>query len=183
MINTTEIRKEALKRRRSIDSEIKREKSLIICDRSYEKASLYEDILCFYPLEDEVDLRPLYKRLLAEDKRLYFPVTVGDDISFYRVRDLSLFKEGKFSVMEPSDRSEPFEKGAKVLCITPGVAFDKKGNRIGFGKGYYDRFFAKSEADIIKMGVTFSECLFEEIPAEPWDVPMDKVVTDLFVSS
>lgn len=134
-------------------------------------------ILCFYPLSDEVDLRDLYGKLLSVGRRLFFPVTQGAEISFFQVWDLACFKEGHFHVMEPVDRSQPFCE-ENYISITPGLAFDKQGNRVGFGKGYYDRFFSKYPNGY-KVGVAFAGQIYEKIPAAKWDVPMDIVITEL----
>lgn len=100
----------------------------------------YDKFLMYYPLGSEVDLLSLAGFILMKKKSLYFPVTEGDNIKFYKVNDLNSFKEGTFHVMEPTDRTEEYT-GGKAVSFTPGLIFDKIRNRIGYGKGYYDRFF------------------------------------------
>ncbi len=81
--------------------------------------------------------------------------------------------------MEPADRNRPLDTERPVLCITPGVCFGKDLNRIGFGKGYYDRFFfANAGKTIIKAGVAFNECIWDELPANEWDIPMDILISE-----
>ena len=132
-------------------------------------------ILCFYPLSDEPDLREWYERKLTEGRRLFFPVTDKENIAFFAVKELKGFREGAFSVMEPAERKQRFCGGKRYLCVTPGVAFDAAGHRIGFGKGYYDRFFA-AYPDGIKLGVAFREQLFASVPQAATDVPLDAVL-------
>lgn len=178
----SDIRKESLKRRALLPPDEQTSKSKLICEKLYDISSQYNVILCFRALQGEAELMPLYQKLIEDGKKLYFPVTKGNLITFYACRDLTAFSKGAFSVWEPTDRSEVFDTykahNKKIMCITPGVAFDAEGNRIGFGKGYYDRFFASCSFYIYKVGVAFSCCLWETLPARPWDIKMDRIVTE-----
>lgn len=130
----------------------------------------YDKFLIYYPLGSEVDLLSLAGWILMKGKSLYFPVTEGSDINFYRVKNLNGFKKGTFGVMEPVDWSEPYS-GGKAVSFTPGLVFDKKHNRLGYGKGYYDRFFTKYP-EVMRIGTCFSACTADEIPTHDGDVPM-----------
>ena len=81
----------------------------------------------------------------------------------------------------PLDRSVmpfvSFGRGEKALILLPGLAFDRQGHRLGYGGGYYDRFFAQSSC-LTLAGFCFSFQLCREVPADPWDVAMDAVCTD-----
>ncbi|MBQ7676908.1 MAG: hypothetical protein IJT32_01620 [Lachnospiraceae bacterium] len=181
--------------------------------------SVSPDILCFYPLFDEVDLRGLYARLLVEGARLFFPVTEKDTIRFFRVSSMDQFCEGAFHVFEPIERACMFDDDAAhksygstalgaartsykstasddtgtpddtmmagtditsqtfhYIAITPGVAFDTTGSRIGFGRGYYDRFFA-AYPNGFRIGVAFAEQVFDTLPTNDTDVPMHRLIT------
>ena len=107
----------------------------IIINRSGTK-----DILCFYPLDKEVNLLGLYEKLLSKGHNLFFPVSGEEEIDFYKINNLNDFEKGKFNVYEPIGRENKFlDKEAIVIC--PGLAFDRKNNRIGYGKGYYEIIF------------------------------------------
>ena len=136
-----------------------------------------EHMLCYYPLGNEVDLRPLYEELLMEGKKLYFPVT-GDALTFYRVTSLQDFSEGTFHVMEPANPTEEFPEAVTAICFTPGVVFDQSGNRYGFGKGYYDRFLS-SHDDILKIGISYPFQMLRKIEKRPWDIPMDVMLPNI----
>ena len=184
-MDVSEIRSANLDRRRGLEPSMRLVASKAIAaslSGVIGKAKNIENILCFYPLPDEVDLRELYKKLLAVGKRLYFPVTGGEDISFFEVGSLSDFSEGKFSVMEPVSRERAFEPAdaGKAIAIVPGVCFDRQLNRIGFGKGYYDRFLARAGSDLLKVGVCFRTNLYgETLPVHEGDVPMDMIITEV----
>lgn len=138
-----------------------------------------KDILCFYPLPKEVNLITLYDKLLNKGHNLFFPVTYDEDIKFYRVDNLSDFQKGRFNVLEPDNRDVMFlNKEAIVIC--PGLAFDKKNNRIGYGKGYYDRFL-KSHKLTTPIGVCFGFQIVDELDVGYWDVPMEMIITDTVI--
>ena len=89
------------------------------------------------------------------------------------IKSLSDLGDGFFGIKEPVN---PVEfKGKIDLTVVPGLAFSKEGHRIGYGKGYYDRFLEIN--DTYKVGLTFDELLFDEIPAEPHDIRVNKIIT------
>ncbi len=178
-MDADECRKKALGYRLSMSSNERAKKSLRIGEAisAYLAGCPVKPLLCFYPMEDEVDLRHLYRQLLSMGYQLYFPVTTKTGLSFYRVYDMNDFREGHFHVMEPVLRKECFDPANAYIAITPGVAFDYSCNRIGFGKGYYDRFFAQA-SNGHRIGVAFAGQVFASIPAEEWDVPLHVVVTE-----
>lgn len=138
-------------------------------------------VLCFYPLDGEISLLELYKRLLS-DYKLYFPVSREMDLFFYRVSDVSdtSFLEGSMNVPEPVNRDCKYmAHQAKESCaIVPGLAFSPVSmGRIGYGKGYYDRFLAENEG-IFTIGACFEFQLNEALPQEKWDIPVKKIVTE-----
>jgi 5-formyltetrahydrofolate cyclo-ligase len=87
------------------------------------------------------------------------------------------FHEGFKGIMEPNDDLPAFEYNGDAVVITPGLIFDNQENRIGYGAGFYDRFFSLYPK-LTKVGVCFMEQLCEEIIPEEHDVPMDYIVTD-----
>lgn len=96
-------------------------------------------------------------------------------MEFYPVTSLSDFVEGRFHIMEPMGEvplreTEPF-------VLVPGLGFDKKGNRMGYGKGFYDRYFARFPS-CRKIGAAFETQLMEKIPSQSHDIVMDFVVTE-----
>ena len=91
-----------------------------------------ENICFYYPLGNEVNLLPLAERALQSGKRVSFPRVSGDDMEFYQVSDLQEFAEGAFYVMEPISRDV---MGGDALVFVPGLLFDGRGGRMGYGKG------------------------------------------------
>ena len=147
--------------------------------RVYEEIKKYPDyktVLCFYPLESEVNLLTLYEKLLKENYFLYFPKTYQHEIMFYHVDSMRDFKSGAFQIMEPYDtRDKNLYLKELGFCIVPGLAFTTSMHRIGYGGGFYDRFLRSKS--LIKLGVCFDDQVIDFFP-EDHDVDMDAVITE-----
>ncbi len=137
--------------------------------------------LCFYPFGSEVDLKPLYQELLAKGKTLYFPVSDLNNhrLHFHSVSNLDLdFHKGCYDIMEPNFDLPILENSDEnTIVITPGLIFDNDCNRIGYGAGFYDRFFA-SNPNVIKIGACFEMQVVPKIESKEYDVPLDYIVTN-----
>ncbi len=154
--------------------------------------------ICFYyPLGNEVDLLSSANLALSMGKEVYFPRTEGSRMEFYRVTDLEHFQEGAFHVMEPEGslrltpeewRKEPFFQSGRcrredgisrtgVLILAPGVAFDRQKQRLGYGKGYYDRYLTEISG-AVTAGIAYGCQIAEKLPAEERDIPMDYMITE-----
>ena len=94
----------------------------------------------------------------------------------YHPNETKLSKN-KFDILEPENNDQQDKKIKLDIIFVPGLCFDKKGNRIGFGAGYYDRFL-KLNPDSFKIGCCPKECLVNELPVDLWDYKVDLVVTD-----
>ncbi len=129
--------------------------------------------LLYYPHKNEVDLAELFKILTSQNKITLFPKTKDNKIIPIQVNSLSQLKKGNFGILEPEGREFPLEKIDVVFV--PAVAFDKNGHRIGYGKGYYDRFLSNFKG--IKVGVAYDFQIVDKFPTEPHDVPVDYIIT------
>ena len=131
-------------------------------------------IFIYNSLEDEVQTYDFIHKW-DNEKDFYLPVVTGDDIVFRACGLSTSFKQSSYGIMEPV--GENFTQYNKVdLIIVPGVAFDRKMNRMGRGKGFYDRFLPKTSAP--KMGICFDFQLFDTIPSGTDDVKMDFIVSE-----
>lgn len=131
----------------------------------------------YYPINNEADTRPLITRLLALNKTVVMPRTnfdLGsmDTLVVYSFEDLEITR---FGMHEPKLDCERFDNDPDVV-IVPGAAFDREGNRIGYGKGFYDGYLAFNSARKIALAYDFQ--VLEHIPHDPHDIKMDMIVTD-----
>ena len=134
-------------------------------------------VALYCALPDEVDLTAILERYQGE-KRLLIPRVEGDDINFYSYQSDSLITSENYKILEPTATVEEAVDPAEIeLILVPGVAFDLHGGRMGRGKGYYDRFFARCP-HALRVAVTSSMQIVEQIPLEPWDVPMHYIISD-----
>ena len=109
----------------------------------------------------------------SRSKRIYLPVMQGDGLILKRFTDRNDLREARFGVQEPVT-GETAGPGDMELIVVPGVAFDRQGNRLGHGKGFYDRLL--HEPGLLKAGVCFDYQMQERIPHEAHDVAMDLLV-------
>ena len=125
-------------------------------------------VLAFWPLPDEIDLRPLITGALP-GKRFYLPAVSGDDL-LVKPYDGRL-EQGAFHIMEPG--TPAVDPGRIDYVIVPGVCFDASGRRLGRGRGYYDRFLPATRA--VKAGVCYAAQCVERVPVDAFDIRVDKV--------
>ena len=149
-----------------------------ICSRVLRSAWWQEagTLLLYYPLADEVDVRPLIKDAFGNGKRVLLPVCVGEELNLHLYEGDASLSEGAFGIMEPTGALFAPERYDEIqLAIVPGMAFDRAGHRLGRGKGYYDRLLPKlTEARL--QGICFSFQLLDDVPAEEHDVRVQTVV-------
>ena len=136
----------------------------------------FGEIFGYYPISQDKDLLEAYKKWKDDGMKLFFPVTSDKEISFFEPRSFDDFSEGPMHVMEPVSRDKPFMFQEKTLCIVPGLAFTREGMRLGYGKGYYDRFISKNP-NIVTLGVCFEEQVFDELPCDLNDMQLNFVIS------
>lgn len=126
---------------------------------------------------NEVDTRPMIDAALRAGKHVCAPVTSTHSLEFHFFESLSDMKPGKFGILEPkTQNTKPGETAEPDLIVVPGVAFGLCMHRLGYGKGYYDRFLAKSAA--YRVGVCFDFQVMEKLPSHEDDQRMDEIITE-----
>lgn len=131
-------------------------------------------IFIYYSLPGEVSTLNFIEKW-KEEKEFFLPVVQGDTLTFRKYISGAELNKSAFGVLEP--QGEDFLEYKKVdLIIVPGVSFDRRKNRIGYGKGYYDRFL--SSVNIPKMGVCYDFQLLDNIPTDENDIQMDYVISE-----
>ncbi len=139
-----------------------------------------EIILAYYPLEDEINIKPLFGQILDSGKRLAFP-KCGDNgsMDFYFVSSLDELVEGRFGIMEPAAAAERYDRTCQlpVLMLIPALVYDRLGFRLGYGRGYYDRYTATYRG--VKAGLCYSSFLRNTpLPHGRFDFAVDYIVTE-----
>lgn len=170
------LRKNAIARRKSLDSEVIRKMSLEIVNlvKDFIAQRKFDQVFLYSPMVGEVDLTNLLSTGLS---RFAFPKVNGNDMDFFGVKATSeLFKQS-YGLMEPRGLGGLAIPSAKTLILVPSLLLDRQGNRVGLGKGYYDRYLNKVKTPLT-LGVAFDEFVVESLPLEPWDIPLGGYVTE-----
>jgi 5-formyltetrahydrofolate cyclo-ligase len=175
------IRERLLEIRSSIPEQEFLQKSAEICDRlqglsEYRNAEI---IHCYVSINErrEVNTHPLLSGMLAAGKKVIVPITQisNGTLRHVELKSINDLKANEWGMLEPADGEEVAVETLD-LVIVPMAGGDRQKNRIGYGKGFYDRFLAQVECPSV--GLLFEEGLIEDIPTEPFDVPLDILVTE-----
>ena len=179
-----QLRRQLSARRRAIAPERKRE-----LDRQMTAALLELDeyinapqVLCYASTQDEPDTYALIADALGRGKAVFCPRCTDMDghMDFYRIESLSQLREGAYSIMEPDPEeckmTGASEFDADALCVVPGLSFDRQRMRLGYGKGYYDRFLAVFRGKTA--GMCSTALISDELPTDSYDRSVDIVVTE-----
>lgn len=138
-----------------------------------------ECIALYSPLMNEIDTALLREQVFADGKRVLYPLVCGEKMVFRQVEGDHQLAPGSFGILEPCTVGMDHTAEAADLIVIPGVAFDLTGHRIGFGKGYYDRFLQNPALKACLAGFCHDFQLRADfIPADLHDVRMDIIVTE-----
>jgi len=140
-------------------------------------------VMFYVDTRSEVRTRPFLPAVIAAGKRVVVPCCVQGKLELFHLESMEELAPGHFGIKEPrpelrpapGKRVDPRELG---LVMVPGLAFDRRGGRIGYGKGYYDRLLRRARPSARRVAVAFECQLFPEVPMLEYDVFMDKVITE-----
>jgi 5-formyltetrahydrofolate cyclo-ligase len=172
------LRKQVAQARDSLSPEIRRTKSREIGSRlsqlpEYRAASV---ILFFASFRSEVDTVPMIRQALAMGKRAVLPKVKGKELALFEIRDFDAdVSAGAWGILEPHEKN-PVALDSMDLIIVPGLAFDERGNRLGYGAGFYDKLLAAFTKTT--MALAFEVQVVPNVPAAAHDVPIQKIVTE-----
>ena len=139
-------------------------------------------IACYVSKDTEVDTRVLIRTSLDRGKRVLIPVVKKGEVELFFSEIKDLGKElapGTFGILEPKlEFVRRVELDAIDLMFVPGIAWDKEGYRLGWGRGYFDRVIQKLPSHVKTAGLAFSLQLINRVPRDQFDVPVDMVITE-----
>ncbi|MEM7009540.1 MAG: 5-formyltetrahydrofolate cyclo-ligase [Thermodesulfobacteriota bacterium] len=155
------------------------EKSSTISDHivELEAFKLAKSISLYSPILNEVRTSAIFKAAVGLKKEVYFPRVNSLSLDFYRIYDLNDLVQGSFGVLEPVPNKHKVNLEQVDLFILPGLAFDKSGNRLGFGKGFYDRAL-KNISENKKVGICYDIQLLSSIPTDEHDSRVGTIITE-----
>lgn len=186
-IEKANIRKKLIELRDSIDEIDRNEKSMKIAERLKELDAVRSAglIMCYINFRSEVITSDFIRYCLNIGRRIAIPVILKtEDRTRYMISseiyniDIGL-APGTFGIREPEKELLKEVNPAEIdVVIAPGVGFDEKKHRIGYGAGFYDRFLPRIRPDCCKIGIAFEVQVMKELPVEGYDVNMDMVATE-----
>lgn len=182
MCTKKEVRKYILDKRDSIptsqrkiwDNKIS---EFLIKSNFYKRAKV---IFTFVSFKSEVDTHRIINYAIDYGKIIGVPKIKSKQrgIEVFKIASLGDLEKGYFGVMEPKDKCTPINPEAIDLILMPGLAFDKKGGRIGYGGGFYDRFLNNLKKKISKIALAYDFQLLDEVPVNSLDVRVDGIITN-----
>lgn len=171
--------RQQIARQKEYLSDIQKANKAKVVFESIEQEKAFIDaktILLYWSMPDELPTHDFIRKWSSE-KQILLPVVKGHEMLIKPYKDEENLVANKWGIWEPDVQGQFMR--AIDLVIVPGIAFDKRKNRLGRGKGYYDKYFTNKR--IVKWGVCFDCQLLEKIPAAPFDIKMDKVFTSLSI--
>ena len=178
------LKQEIFQKRKSLSKEEVIEKSRLIKENllSLEEFKKAENIMFYVSFGNEVDTREAIKELLAKKEKTVIVPYVLENYPILQLSELKNFdwlEPKTFGILEPKELYiREFNHENLDLILIPGIVFDKKGYRIGYGHGYYDRFLKILKKGVKKIGLAFELQVVDEIPEEEHDVPVNIIITE-----
>lgn len=175
----TELRRILLKQRRSLPVELWRENSDRICSH-LQSSPLFtsaKTILAYFSFRQEPDLSPLF----TDSKKCWgFSRCIEDTLSWHVWTSGDALHKGAYGILEPSSTALQLEPSEVDLILVPAVACDKRGYRLGYGGGFYDRMLSSKEwASKPTIGILFEFAYLPHLPIDQWDKPLQAICTDV----
>eukprot|EP01047_Picozoa_sp_COSAG01_P013860 COSAG01_NODE_662_length_14431_cov_31.385775_7_plen_188_part_00 len=175
-----ELRKEFLKKRQTISeaNRLKQSKEANQHLINFVKEHKINCIAAYMPILNELQLEELFIYCLKNKIDLCFPKIINNRLNFYQIDNINKdFKKGPYNIEEPKNTCKQRNLSEIQLILLPGLAFDLNYNRIGYGKGYYDRTLKNYKA--ITLGICYKQQILIEstIKKEPWDISLSGIAT------
>lgn len=182
-MNKQDIRQQMINKRRSLIRKEVIDKSFLIEEHllSVEAIQNARTIMTYIDINGEVITRYFAQNALNAGKRIVVPVCIPESgkLLASEILNLSELELGYMGLFEPiKDFIRPIDTKDLNVVIIPCVALDFNGNRIGYGKGYYDRFLSELSPSVMKIGLAFEFQLVPNIISEYFDVPVDLIITE-----
>ena len=173
------LRRGLLKKRKDLPPSVSQEKSslilkVLLSEKAFIDAS---SVALYFSVNGEVDTREIFKKCIDLEKKVFFPKTRGSDLAFLRTRNVEELTPGAFAIPEPPADAESARSDELDLVLVPGVAFDLSGNRIGYGKGFYDRFL-KDIPRRARFGLAYRFQVLKSVPSNETDVKAGCIITE-----
>lgn len=175
-----DIRKDLIKKRDNIEVTIKRDLDREIINRlkneDYYKNG--ENIFVYIGFNSEIDTKIFINEALKDRKRIYVPKVIGREMILIKINSLENLVTNKYGILEPIGDKSDLDVNNLDLIIMPGVAFDRNGNRIGYGGGYYDRFLEGENIHCKRVALAYDFQILDNIESEEHDIKVNYIISE-----
>ena len=178
-----EIRAEYSARRASMDPAEKKRRDDAICRAATSLASFRyaEYVLLYAATENEIQIRAIAEEALARGKKIAFPRCDKEahTMQYHIVSSLDELAQDSYGILEPPPTNpiyDPENDLGSAVCFVPGLVYDKAGYRLGYGKGFYDRYLSHFSG--CTLGVVYSDYILPTVPRGRFDVSVDILLTE-----
>ena len=173
-----QIRRDFKTRRRSLSCEHVRINSDKICE-NFLDSDIYkncQNILAYSTIQNEVDLSQIINQALLDNKNLFLPRVEGDSMNFFRINNTDKLQIGSYNILEPQNGTV-YQDSTNSIILVPGIAFSTQGARIGFGKGFYDKYLSQHNS-IFKIGIAYDWQITKSWVTNEFDINMNMIITE-----
>ena len=140
------------------------------------------EILLYASVGSEIDTWRIFDAAIKAGKKVAFPLCFEDNtMKYYYVNSRDDLETGSFGILEPKRGLEEYSPQSLSLCVVPGIVFDKEGYRIGYGKGFYDRFLSTFPG--VKVGLVYSNMIIPKVPRGRFDKHVDILISERGVNA
>lgn len=168
-----------LKNRQNLGLSQRQKKSDVIKNKLFalKEFKKAKGILFYCSFSSEVITFAMIEEALSAGKKVFLPLCAGRTLEARQIQSINDVSPGYVGILEPKPGTRIVDPKEIDLVIVPGVCFDAKGFRIGYGKGFYDRFL-KNLPDVAKVGLSYDLQIVSNLEHESHDIPVDKVITE-----
>ncbi|MEM8718601.1 MAG: 5-formyltetrahydrofolate cyclo-ligase [Cyanobacteria bacterium P01_G01_bin.39] len=176
-LNKSSMRRQILQQRQSLSSREWQTKSSLICDR-LKSSTIFQQaqtILAYFSFRQEADLTELF----TQNKDWAFPRCVGKSLVWHTWKLGENLQSGQYGITEPLNSALVIDPASADLILVPTVAADRRGYRLGYGGGFYDRLLSSQECSKIPtIGIVFDFAYIAELSTDSWDVKLNFICTE-----
>lgn len=187
MTDKQETRLQIKRMKETLDNRFVKKNSHIITDKlmQMEEFKRADNVMCYLSFGNEVDTSDIVETCLKEGKRLFIPVIVKNNTGTSIMEASKLLDPikdlcpGTMGILEPREDKLRIANPESIdFIVIPGLAFDREGGRLGYGRGYYDGFLPRLKKDCFQMAVAFSFQVIDKVPTDDKDKPVSRILTE-----
>lgn len=176
------LRKQLAAVRDSLSTEVREQQAAAACQHLIEltKEQRYACVMVYIPFRSELNIWQYIEWCWQQGIEVLVPLcdVAAHTMTCYPLYNKEQLKKGAYGIMEPDTEQLEPSKAVPQAVLVPGLAFNDQGNRLGYGGGYYDRYYEKMQAATSWIGVAFEQQLVEEIPVDHYDIILNFVVSN-----